>query len=216
MIEFFTWSTSNGRKVAIALEEMGLEYTVQPVNIYQGDQFQPAFKTVSANAKIPAIIDHETGIRSFESGAILIYLAEKTGRFLASSGAARAATLQWLMWQMGGFGPILGQAAHFLTYKPGMSDYSADRFSAEASRLYSVLDQQLRNNEFIAGEYSIADMAIWPWTTRYQHQKVEPQLYPHVARWYQALASRPAVMRGYKVPDANEDFPEFLAEGVKA
>lgn len=216
MIEFFTWSTSNGRKVAIALEEMNLEYRVQPVNIYKGDQFLPGFQEISANAKIPAINDHDTGIRMFESGAILIYLAEKTGRFLASSGPARAATLQWLMWQMAGFGPILGQAAHFLTYKPGMSDYACDRFGTEARRLYSVLDRHLEENEFMTGEYSIADMAIWPWTTRHQHQKVDPEHYPNVARWYQAVARRPAVGRGYKVPDENEVVPQFRTVGGDA
>jgi len=216
MIEFYTWSTSNGRKVAIALEEMGLRHNVHPINIYKGEQFNPAFTAISPNAKIPAIVDHDAGVRLFESGAILIYLAEKTGLFLASSGAERASALQWLMWQMSGFGPILGQTAHFLTYKPGISDYSADRFSAEARRLYSVLDRQLAQTEFVAGEYSIADIATWPWTTRFQHQKIETRNYPNVARWFKAVASRPAVLRGYKIPDANEVFPAFRAEGVEA
>ncbi len=216
MIEFYTWSTSNGRKVAIALEEMGLSYNVRPVDIYNGEQFNPEFTAISPNSKIPAIVDHDTGVKLFESGAILIYLAEMTGRFLARSGTARATTLQWLMWQMSGFGPILGQAAHFLTYKPGMSDYSADRFSAETRRLYAVLDHQLAQTEFVAGEYSIADMAIWPWTTRFQHQKIETRNYPNIARWYKTVASRPAVLRGYKIPDPNEAYPPFRAEGVEA
>lgn len=216
MIDFYTWSTSNGRKVAIALEEMGFKFNPHPIDIYNGEQFKPDFTAISPNAKIPAIVDHDTGVRLFESGAILIYLAEKSGQFLASSGPARAATLQWLMWQMGGFGPILGQTAHFLIYKPGMSDYSAERFSTEARRLYKVLDTQLAQTEFVAGDYSIADMAIWPWATRFSHQKIEPQNYPNVARWYCAVSKRPAVIRGYKVPDATQTYPSFQSDGAAA
>jgi len=216
MIDFYTWSTSNGRKVAIALEEMGLDYRVHPIDISRGDQFAPEFVDISPNAKIPAIVDHDSRTKLFESGAILIYLAEKTRRFLASAGPARSSALQWLMWQMGGFGPILGQAAHFLHYRPGQSAYAADRFGTEARRLYSVLDNRLAQVEYVAGDYSIADMAIWPWTTRFEHQQIDPGGYPNIARWYAAIAARHAVRRGYRVPDTTVDPPRFTTEGVAA
>ena len=216
MIDFYTWSTSNGRKVAIALEEMGLDYSVHPIDINRGDQFAPEFTLISPNAKIPAIVDQDARTQLFESGAILIHLAEKTGRFLASTGPARSSTLQWLMWQMGGFGPILGQAAHFLHYNPGKSAYTADRFGAETRRLYSVLDRRLAQVEYVAGDYSIADMAILPWASRFEHQKIDPDGYANVARWYAAMAAKPAVIRGYRVPDAAANVPQFLAAGVPA
>lgn len=216
MINFYTWSTSNGRKVAIALEEMKLDYRVFPVDIYRGDQFATAFAEISPNAKIPAIVDCEADVGLFESGAILIYLAEKTGNFLPPAGPDRAAVLQWLMWQMGGFGPILGQTAHFLHYNPGKSPYSANRFATEAKRLYGVLDQQLANTEYVSGEYSIADMAIWPWATRFEHQQIDLREFPNVARWYTAVASRPAVQRGYRIPDASVVSPEIGADGAAA
>jgi len=216
MIDFYTWSTSNGRKIAIALEEMELAHNVRPVDITRGEQFTPDFTAVSPNAKIPAIVDYDAGIRLFESGAILIHLAEKTGRFLAPAGSARAATLQWLMWQMGGFGPILGQAAHFLHYSPGRSAYAAERFGAETRRLYGVLDRRLAEAEYVAGAYSIADMAIWPWASRFAQQKIDLTAYAHVARWYRAVAARPAVARGYRVVDATQTIPEVSAKGAAA
>lgn len=214
MIDFYTWSTSNGRKVAIALEEMGLDYRVHPIDIYKGDQFSPTFTAIAANAKIPAIVDHDSGVTLFESGAILIHLAESTGRFLAASGPARAATLQWLMWQMGGFGPILGQAAHFLHYNPGKSAYATERFSIETRRLYGVLDSQLAQSDCVAGDYSIADMAIWPWVSRFEHQGITLTDFPNVARWYARLATRTAVQRGYRVPDTSVAPPDLTKERV--
>lgn len=214
MIDFYTWSTSNGRKVAIALEELALAYRVHPIDITEGEQFSPSFTMISANAKIPAIIDHDAGVTLFESGAILIHLAEKMGRFLATSGPERAATLQWLMWQMGGFGPILGQAAHFQHYNPGKSEYAAGRFAAETRRLYGVLDHRLSQAEFVAGDYTIADMAIWPWASRFEHQKIDLAEFGNVARWYATVAARPAVQRGYRVPDASVQPPNRVIEGV--
>ncbi|QKG70639.1 glutathione S-transferase family protein [Erythrobacter mangrovi] len=204
MIELYTWNTSNGRKISIALEEMELPYKVHPINIYEGEQFSDAFTKVTPNNKIPAIRDSETGLTIFESGAILFYLAEKSGRFLATDPATRWATIQWLMWQMGGFGPILGQTAHFMHYNAGASDYSAERFSKEAQRLYSVLDGQLSDREYIVGEYSIADMAVWPWTSRFEHQKIDLDAYPNVREWYLRIAERPAVLKGYAVPGTAE------------
>lgn len=204
MIELYTWNTSNGRKISIALEEMELPYEVHPINIYDGEQFSDGFTKVTPNNKIPAIRDSETGLTIFESGAILLYLAEKSGRFLPTDPATRWATIQWLMWQMGGFGPILGQTAHFMHYNAGASDYSAERFSKEAQRLYAVLDGQLADREYIAGEYSIADMAVWPWASRFEHQKIDLAAYPNVREWYLRIAERPAVLTGYAVPDAAE------------
>jgi GST-like protein len=207
MIELYTWSTSNGRKISIALEEMELDYRVHPVDISAGEQFGLDFISRFPNAKIPAIIDGETGVSLFESGAILIYLAEKAGRFLPPAGPERWAVLQWLMWQMGGFGPMLGQAAHFLHYQPGKSEYAAERYGNEAQRLYSVLDGVLERSEFVAGDYSIADMAIWPWVTRFDQQKIDLTLFPNVWRWHDAIARRPAVQRGFAVPDAHAEPP---------
>lgn len=201
MIDLYTWSTSNGRKVSIALEEMGLPYAVHPIDIYRGEQFRPDFLALSPNNRIPAIVDREAGQTLFESGAILIYLAEKTGRFMPT-GPARWDVLQWLMWQMGGIGPMLGQAAHFLQYNPGKSAYAEERYGAEARRLYGVLDRRLAEAEYVAGaDYTIADMAVWPWISRYEHQRIDLAEFPNVARWYAALAARPAVQRGYRVPD---------------
>ncbi|TNE59185.1 MAG: glutathione S-transferase [Sphingomonadales bacterium] len=204
MIELYTWNTSNGRKVSIALEEMDLPYRLRPINIYAGDQFSDAFTAVTPNNKIPAIRDEDTGLTIFESGAILIYLAEKSGRFLSTDPVMRWETIQWLMWQMGGFGPILGQAAHFNHYNAGVSEYSADRFLTEARRLYGVLDGRLADRDYIAGDYSIADMAIWPWASRFEHQKIDLHEFPNVLKWYLRLAERPAVLKGYAVPDHSE------------
>ena len=207
MIELYTWSTSNGRKVSIALEEMGFDYRVHPVDIGAGEQFAADYTSRFPNAKIPAIIDGETGVSLFESGAILIYLAEKAGRFLPPAGPERWAVLQWLMWQMGGFGPMLGQAAHFLHYQPGKSEYSAQRYGNEALRLYAVLNGALERNEFVAGDYSIADMALWPWVTRFNQQKVDLAAFPHVRRWYETMAGRSAVRRGFAIPDTQAQPP---------
>ncbi|MDX1820463.1 MAG: glutathione S-transferase N-terminal domain-containing protein [Paracoccaceae bacterium] len=200
MIDFYTWSTPNGRKVSILLEELGLPYTVHAVNIGKDEQFAPDFLAIAPNNKIPAIVDHDTGVSLFESGAIMIYLAEKTGQFLPTEAKARAAVMQWLMWQMGGFGPMLGQAHVFLKFNRGLSQPAEERFAKEAKRLYGVLDRQLAENDHVAGDYSIADMAIFPWVARHDWHEIDLTAYPNVLRWYRALAARPAVQRGYQVP----------------
>ncbi|MEE4346240.1 MAG: glutathione S-transferase N-terminal domain-containing protein [Paracoccaceae bacterium] len=200
MIDLYTWSTPNGRKVSILLEELGLPYTTHAVHIGKDEQFAPDFLAISPNNKIPAIVDHDTGIKQFESGAIMIYLAEKTGKFLPTEVKPRAEVMQWLMWQMGGFGPMLGQAHYFLRNNRGLSQPAEERFAKEAQRLYGVLDRQLADHEHVAGDYSIADMAIFPWAARHDWHEVDLTAFPNVLRWYRALAERPAVQRGYQVP----------------
>lgn len=203
MIDLYTWSTPNGRKVSIMLEELGLPYNVHSINIGKDDQFAPDFLKISPNNKIPAIVDQDNGLSLMESGAILIYLAEKSGQFLPS-GDARWKAMEWLMWQMGGAGPMLGQAHHFLHFNEGKAPYAEERYANEAQRLYGVLDKQLGQQEFIAGDYSIADMATWPWISRFEWQRIDMNTFPNVKRWYCAIAERPAVQRGYSVPVAGE------------
>jgi len=207
MIDLYTWTTPNGRKVSIMLEELGLPYTAHAINIGEGDQHAPEFLAIAPNNKIPAIVDNETGIQLMESGAIMVYLAEKTGRFLPAEGAARYAVLQWLMWQMGGIGPFLGQAHHFLFYNRGKAPYAEERFAKEAKRLYGVLDKRLQDREFIVDDYSIADMAVWPWIARFERQDIDLAEYPHVRAWYERVAARPAVISGYDVPKVTEPIP---------
>ena len=203
MIDLYTWSTPNGRKVSILLEELGWAYTVHSIDITSNQQFAPAFLAVSPNNKIPAIVDRDTGMTLMESGAILIYLAERAGRFFPSEPSARMATLEWLMWQMGGFGPMLGQAHHFVHFNPDKSDYARERYAQEAQRLYSVLDRRLADHAYVAGaDYTIADIAIWPWAARYAWQAVSLHDFPHVLRWYRTIAARPAVVRGFAIPTA--------------
>lgn len=199
MIDFYTWTTPNGRKVSILLEELGVPYTAKLVDITKDAQFDPDFLKIAPNNKIPAILDHETGVSLFETGAIMLYLAEKHGQFLPT-GAGRWRCLEWLMWQMGGFGPMLGQAHHFLTFNPGKSAYAEARFAAEAERLYGVLDRRLEGRDFVVDDYSIADMAIWPWAARFEWQKIDLAAYPNVKAWYLRCLERPAVQRGYQVP----------------
>ena len=206
MIELYTWTTPNGRKVSILLEELGVEYTVHGVNIGQGEQFEPAFLAISPNNKIPAIVDRETGVELMESGAIMIYLAEKYGKFI-EVGEGRLRVIEWLMWQMGGAGPFLGQVHHFLHFNPGKAPYAEERFSKEAKRLYGVLGRRLEGREFGPGEYSIADMAIWPWISRFEWQEIELGEFPNVRDWYLRIAGRPAVQRGYQVPKYVTDLP---------
>ncbi|MBZ0215876.1 MAG: glutathione S-transferase N-terminal domain-containing protein [Fimbriimonadaceae bacterium] len=208
MIELYTWGTPNGRKVSIMLEETGLEYSVHPINIMEDEQFAPDFLKFSPNNRIPAIRDLETGIEMMESGAILMYLADKTGKFLAPKGRTRWQAIEWLMWQMGGFGPMLGQAHHFLQFNAGVSDYAETRYGNEAKRLYGVLDKHLEKQDFVAEDYSIADMAIWPWASRFEWQRIDLNDYPNVKRWYKEIAARPAVQRGYKVPTDPGDIPQ--------
>ena len=207
MIDLYTWTTPNGRKASIALEEFGLPYTVHAVDIGKDEQFRPEFLAISPNNKIPAIVDQETGISLMESGAILIYLAEKTGKLLPSDGAARYRVLQWLMWQMGGLGPMLGQAHHFLRFKKGEAPYAEERFRNEARRLYRVLDKQLGTAEFVAGAFSIADIAIWPWIAPFAWQEIDLADFPNAKRWYVEMADRPAVRKGWAVPRSTGDIP---------
>ena len=197
MIDLYTWPTPNGRKVSIALEEFGLEYAAHAVNLQKDEQFAPEFLAISPNNKIPAIVDRSNGQAVMESGAILIYLAEKCDQFW---GENRYDTLQWLMLQMGGIGPMLGQVHYFKKYNSGKSVYAEERFYQEAQRLYSVLDQRLGDAEYLAGEYSIADMATWPWISRFEWQQITLTEYPNVKRWYTQIANRPAVQKGYDVP----------------
>ena len=208
MIDFYTWTTPNGRKVSILLEELGIDYEVHSINITQGDQNSPAFLKISPNNKIPAIIDRDNGMSLMESGAILIYLAEKYEKFLPKDTIARAEVNEWLMWQMGGFGPILGQAHHFLHFNPGKSDYAEARFRTEVARLYGVLDRRLEGRDYICDDYSIADMACWPWVSRYEWQQVNLADYPNVRSWYQRLLARDAVQKGYHVPKHMGEIPQ--------
>lgn len=200
MIRLYTWATPNGRKISIALEELGLEYEVVPIDIGKDEQFDPDFLAISPNNQIPAIVDGEISL--MDSGAILIYLAAKTGRLAPPAGTpGYFEMLQWLMWQIGNFGPLLGQAHHFLTYNRGKSEYAEQRYHKEAQRLYSVLDARLDGRDYVAGELSVADIAIWSWVSRYSFQRIDPGDYPNVLRWYLRLADRPAFERGYAVPE---------------
>ena len=206
MIDLYSWTTPNGRKVSILLEELGVEYAAHAVNISEDEQFDPAFLAIAPNNKIPAIVDREAGVELMESGAIMLYLAEKYGQFL-EVGEGRLRVIEWLMWQMGGIGPFLGQVHHFVKYNPGKAPYAEERFSKEAKRLYGVLDRRLVGREFVAGEYSIADMAIWPWISRFEWQQIDLNDYPNVRDWYVRIAERPAVQRGYQVPKFMTDVP---------
>lgn len=204
MIDVYTWPTPNGHKVHIMLEECGLSYRALPINIGKGDQFQPDFLKISPNNKIPAIIDPEgpdgQPISVFESGAILLYLAEKTGRFMPVSVRGRYDVLQWLMFQMGGVGPMLGQAHHFRIYAPEKVPYAIDRYTNEARRLYGVMERQLRTHAYIAGdEYTIADIAIFPWLRSWQNQGIDWAEFPTLKAWFERIGERPAVQRGVQV-----------------
>ena len=200
MIDLYTWTTPNGRKVSILLEELGVPYTAHPIDITKDDQFAPDFLKISPNNKIPAIKDHDNGLCLMESGAIMWYLADKYGKFLPSDAFGRAKVHEWLMWQMGGLGPMAGQAHHFLQFNPGKAPYAETRYATEVQRLYGVLDKQLAGQDFICGDYSIADMACWPWVARYEWQRVDLTQFPNVLRWYKALRARDAVIKGYQVP----------------
>jgi GST-like protein len=200
MIDLHTWTTPNGRKVSIALEEMGLPYTVHPIDIGKDEQFAPDFLKISPNNRIPAIVDRDADYALFESGAILMYLAEKTGKLMPKDSASRYRVIEWLMWQMGGIGPMLGQAHHFLKFNVGKAPYAEERYANEAKRLYKVLNGRLEGRDFVAGDYSIADISIWPWISRFEWQRIDLNEYPNVKRWYLEIAKRPAVMKGYAVP----------------
>jgi GST-like protein len=204
MIDVYTWATPNGHKVHIMLEECGLPYNVHAVNIGAGDQFQPEFLAISPNNKIPAVVDSEgpdgRPISTFESGAILVYLASKTGRFLPAAERKRWEVLEWLMFQMGGVGPMLGQNHHFRQYAPEKLPYAIDRYTNEAKRLYGVIDRRLAVSEWLGcGEYTIADMATWPWLRNWKNQGIELDEYRHLKAWFERMEQRPAVQRGVQV-----------------
>lgn len=208
MIDLYTWSTPNGRKISIMLEECALAYEVHPVDISKDEQFAPEFLKISPNNKIPAIVDRATGQSVFESGAILLYLAEKAGRFLPTDGPGRIATLEWLMFQMGGVGPMLGRAHYFLRFNRGKAPAAEEWFAAEAKRLYGVLDRRLAASRHLAtDEVTIADLATFPWIASWQWQGIDLGAFPHVRRWYLDLAARPAVQRGFDVPAKGQAVP---------
>jgi len=212
MIDLYTWHTPNGRKVSIMLEEIGFDYTVFPINIAKDEQFQPHFLEVSPNNRIPAIIDKDNNDFSlFESGAILMYLAEKSGKLINKSNIDEYyRTIEWLMWQMGGVGPMFGQVHHFVKYNKGKSNYAEERYSKEARRLYGVMDKRLNKNQYISGkEYSIADISIWPWTARFDWQEIDLNEFPNVARWYKEMIDRPAVQKGWLVPQNDQVIPSI-------
>ena len=204
MIDLYTWGTSNGRKASIMLEEVGLDYTVHPIDIGKGDQFKPEFVAINPNSKIPAIVDRDgpsgKPFPVFESGAILIYLANKTGKLFPVEEEPRYVVLQWLMFQMGGVGPMFGQAHHFRRFAPEQIPYAIERYTKETRRLYGVLDRRLGEEEYLGGDYSIADIATFPWCFRHEWQGVDLAEFANVKRWYDAVAARPAVERGTKVP----------------
>jgi GSH-dependent disulfide-bond oxidoreductase len=204
MIELYTWSTPNGRKVSIMLEELELPYRVHAINIGRGDQFKPEFVSINPNSKIPAIVD-PTGpdgapIPLMESGAILLYLADKTAKLVPTSARGKYAALQWLMFQMGGVGPMFGQVHHFLRAAKEAVPYAIERYTNETRRLYGVLDARLKDHEYLADDYSIADIATYPWVARYEWHKTQLEDFPSVKRWFDLLSARPAVQRGMKVP----------------
>lgn len=199
-MKLYSWNTPNGRKVSIALEEMGIQYETVAIDITNGDQHQPDFLAINPNNKIPALVDDQVVVN--ESGAILLYLAEKTGKFAPKAGTSEYwKMMEWLMWQMGGFGPMLGQVHHFLHYNSGKSEYAEKRYHDEALRLYGVLNSHLSKSEFIISELSVADFAIWPWASRYDFQKIDLNKFPAVRDWYVRLAERPAFQRGYALPN---------------
>ncbi len=204
-IDLYTWGTPNGRKVSVMLEECGLAYAVHKIDISKNDQFTPEFVAINPNSKIPAIVDPDgpggKPISVFESGAILVYLAEKTGKFLPKDPRGRTETIQWLMFQMGGVGPMLGQAHHFMKFAPVKIEYGIERYGKETKRLYGVMDARLAKVPYLAGaEYSIADMATYPWVARHEFHQVDLAEFPNVKRWFEAIGARPAVKKGMAVP----------------
>jgi GST-like protein len=207
MIDLYYWTTPNGHKITMFLEESGLPYKVHPINISKGEQFKPKFLSISPNNRIPAIVDQSPldgggAMSIFESGAILIYLAEKSGKFLPSDQRGRFEALQWLMWQMGGLGPMAGQNHHFAGYAKEKIQYAIDRYVNETNRLYGVLNRRLADREYVAGEYSIADIAIYPWIVPFERQSQKLEDFPHVKRWFDTIRARPATVRAYEVAKA--------------
>lgn len=232
MIDFYFWTTPNGYKVLLFLEESGIEHRIVPVNISQGEQFDPEYLKISPNNKMPAIVDHDPenateSISIFESGAILLYLAEKAGQFIPKDLPGRADVLQWLFWQMGGLGPMLGQNLHFGEYAPEKIPYAIERYVKETGRLFQVLNDRLADREYVAGEYSIADMASYPWVFKHPYLKLQLDDFPNLERWFNQVAARPATIRAYEkgatintTPTVTEESKKFLlgqtADGLAA
>ncbi len=204
MIDLYTWATPNGRKISVMLEEVGLPYEVHPVNLSQGEQFKPEFLALNPNNKIPAIVDRDgpdgKPYALFESGAILMYLAEKAGKLMPRATRARYEVIQWLMFQMGGVGPMFGQAHYFIRSSPENESFGVERFLKEVTRLYGVMNKRLGESAFLAGDYSIADIATYPWVARYEMHRTKLEDFPNVKRWFDAISARPAVQRGMAVP----------------
>jgi GST-like protein len=220
MIELYYWPTPNGHKITMFLEEADLSYEIRPVDISAGDQFKPEFLTISPNNRMPAIVDHEPPgggepVSVFESGAILVYLAEKTGRFLPSDLRDRKAVLEWLFWQVGGLGPMAGQNHHFVQYAPEKIPYAMNRYVNETNRLYGVLDRQLAGRDYIAGEYSIADMACYPWIVPHERQQQNLDEFPYLKSWFERVQERPATMRAYQKGEPYTNRPAVTEEGKK-
>jgi len=220
MIELYYWPTPNGHKITLFLEEAGLDYTIKPVDISRGEQFEPAFLAFSPNNRMPAIIDRAPAdggeaISVFESGAILLYLAEKSGRFLPADVRGRKEVTEWLFWQMGGLGPMAGQNHHFGTYAPEKIPYAIERYVKETNRLYGVLDRRLAGREFIAGDYSIADMACYPWIVPHERQQQNLDDFPHLQRWFNAIGERPATVRAYAQAQPFANRPTITEESRK-
>lgn len=216
MIDLYYWTTPNGHKITIFLEEAGLDYQIKPIDINAGDQFEPEFLAISPNNRIPAIVDHTptdggAPISVFESGAILQYLAEKTGQFLPGDLRDRVETMQWLFWQMGGLGPMAGQNHHFRLFAPDKIEYAINRYVKETGRLYGVMDKRLADRDFLAGHYSIADMACFPWIVPFERQGQKLSDFPNLAKWFERVRLRPAVARAYKVAEAINDTPQVKA-----
>lgn len=222
MIDLYYWPTPNGHKITIFLEEAAVDYRIRPVHIGRGEQFKPDFLRIAPNNRMPAIVDRHPSdggepVPVFESGAILLYLAEKTGKYIPEDIRGRVEVLQWLFWQMGGLGPMAGQNHHFVTYAPEKLPYAMDRYIKETSRLYAVLDRRLADREYVAGEYSIADMAAYPWTVPHKRQQQDLDDFPNLKRWFEAIRARPAVLRAYEKgaaisakPVVDEDARRFL------
>ncbi len=220
MIDLYYWTTPNGHKVAMFLEETGLPYKIVPVQIGAGDQFKPEFLAISPNNRIPAIVDQEpkdggAPVSVFESGAILLYLAEKTGRFIPADLRGRADVLQWLFWQMGGLGPMAGQNHHFSQYAPEKLSYAIDRYVNETNRLYGVLNKRLADRPFVAGDYSIADMAAYPWIVPHERQGQKLEDFPHLKRWFEEIKARPATVRAYDRAKAINTQPTMSEDARK-
>ena len=212
MIDFYHWATPNGHKITLFLEEAGLPYKLHSVNIGKGEQFTPEFLAISPNNRIPAIVDSDPAdggkpISLFESGAILLYLAEKTGRFIPADIHGRAEVLQWLFWQVGGLGPMAGQNGHFNVYALEKIPYAIDRYTRETGRLYGVMNTRLADREFLAGDYSIADMACYPWIVPYERHKQNIAAFPYLMRWFEAIKARPATVKTYAAVDMNDQKP---------